>query len=264
MSVSESTEERVNLGYRGSALGTFWWYLVAAVLGVFIIPAAWGAAILYRWLIRRVSFSDGTRAAFEGRADQVWGWFALAAGYAHIPTVFAGALTSGDPFAMNFNPEALGNFLESGDPSAITVYYILQVGYIPIGIYVLLVIYRWIVAGIRLSDGPDLHFIFIGRYLPLLGWLLLYAVSYITIIGWAWVGTAFLRWFASKVEGDGVRFKFVGRGWGLLWRVFVASLLTIVIIPIPWVWTWVLRWLVRNTLMIKATASPSMATAPEV
>ena len=187
----------------------------------------------------------------------------MAAGYAYIPWVFAGALTSGDPFAMIFNPEALGNFLESGDPSAITVYYILQVGYIPIGIYVLLVIYRWIVAGIRLSDGPDLHFIFIGRYLPLLGWLLLYAVSYITIIGWAWVGTAFLRWFASKVEGDGVQFEFVGSGWGLLWRVFVASLLSIVIIPIPWVWTWVLRWLVRNVVMVRSAPSPANA-APDM
>ena len=51
---------------------------------------------------------------------------------------------------------------------------------------------------------------------------------------------------------------------GLTLACFCGVPLDIVIIPIPWVWTWVLRWLVRNTLMIKATASPSMATAPEV
>ena len=271
MEASDLVEERVTLEFRGSTAGTFLRYLILAVLSQLIFPSAWGNAILYRWLVQRVWFSDGTKAAFKNRAAQVWGWFALSAGLLKLPGVVLSVLDNGDPIAMTLNPEAARNFLNAADPSTGILHSVLQLGTLPILVAVELVIYRWIVTGIALSDGLNLQFT--GRYFPLLCRFLICFASLFTIIGWAWAVTAFLRWVASKVEGAGVRFGFVGSGWGLLWRFLVAILPTLVLSQIPWmwvfgwiwlywVWIWVLRRLIRNTVMVRSVSSPGLA-APD-
>jgi hypothetical protein len=60
------TEER-SLEFRGTGFQALGWGLLCVVLSLFVIPAAWGLAALYRWLVRNLSFSDGTQASFEGR-----------------------------------------------------------------------------------------------------------------------------------------------------------------------------------------------------
>ena len=108
-------------------------------------------------------------------------------------------------------------------------------------------------------------------------------LSVLTIVAWAWVGTAFLRWFASQIEGAGVRFEFVGTGWGLFWRLFPVYFVAISVTqmialdaPYPW-WTFeimwfvvgavelilIVRWLITNTVMVKSTGSPRAAPAVE-
>lgn len=118
---------------------------------------------------------------------------------------------------------------------------------------------------------------FAGRYPRLLGWFLLYVVSFFTIIGWAWVGSAYLRWFARNIIGAGVRFEFHGSGWGILWRAFgiaivggvigvVADMLSDVLDILGVIWylwavVWLLRWLIRNVVLVRSAPSPGMAAS---
>ena len=285
MGYFQSGFERVTLEFRGSIAGTFLRLLVQWVLGQLVLPAAWGTAILYLWLIRCVRFSDGTTATFEGRPGRIWGWLALSAGLLHAPALVVGVVNNHHPLAMMFDTQALQASLESGEPGMGAVYYPLWLGTLPVLIYVKLVVYRWIAAGVRLRDGPDLQFT--GGYFPLFAWNLLITVSVISIIGWAWVSTAYFRWIARRIEGDAVGFEFEGSGWGLLWRMLVvyglpaACIVTLALNGITLAWSWlvatpwilltsilVIGWYVSNTVMIKVTTSNAAdpivhATHPE-
>ena len=272
MGYFQSGFERVTLEFRGSIAGTFLRLLVQWVLGQLVLPAAWGTAILYLWLIRCVRFSDGTTATFVGRPVQVWGWLALAAGIGYAPPLAVGVINRVNPVALMFDSEALQASLDGAETGASAVYFALWIAILPVVNYVDLVQYRWIVAGVRLRDGHVLHFT--GSYLPLLGWTLLIVVSAITIIGWAWVSTAFFRWIARNIEGDAVGFEFEGSGWGFLWRMLVvngppaACIVILALNGITWAWSWlvatpwilltsilVIGWYVSNTVMIKVTTS---------
>ena len=284
MESSDFVYERVTLEFRGSTAGTFLRYLIAWIFTQLIFPTAWGTAILYRWVVKRTRFSDGTKATFEGTPGQVWGWLALAAGVIHAPAIALALMNNDNPIAVTFDTDALRASLDGGEPIAGTVHLALTLLVFPIILYVDLVTYRWGIAGIRLSGYPDLRFT--GQYPRLLSWFLLIGLSVLTFVGWAWVGTAFLRWFASKIEGAGVRFEFVGSGWGLLWRllpVYATSLLVTNLIPLGLAipgWTspilWfitgaaelivIVRWLISNTVMVKGTTSAGKApeTATQV
>ncbi len=282
MSISESTEERVNLEYQGSTLRTALWLLVAGVISMPIVTAAWATAFLYRRILARVSFSDGTKAAFRGRAGQVWGWFVLAAVLYVMCIVVGGIVYNGEPFSLILLSEDIERSIAADDDAVAfaLVNAMLTVGILAIvvtffSIYVQLVFVRWAIAGINLSDGPELHFA--GRYPRLLGWFLLYVVSFFTIIGWAWVGSAYLRWFARNIIGAGVRFEFHGSGWGILWRAFgiaivggvigvVADMLSDVLDILGVIWylwavVWLLRWLIRNVVLVRSAPSPGMAAS---
>lgn len=78
------TEER-RIKFTGTGFQALGWGLLAVLLSLLVIPAAWGAVALYRWFVRNLSFSDGTQASFEGRGEQVWGYFAIAALLGYVP-----------------------------------------------------------------------------------------------------------------------------------------------------------------------------------
>jgi len=82
--------------------------------------------------------------------------------------------------------------------------------------------------------------------------MLLNSLSLFTIVGWAWVSVAALRWVCRNIEAGQNQLQFLGSGWGLLWRYFLAVLASILIIPIPWVWLWVVRWVPENMLITQA------------
>ena len=70
------TEEK-RIEFKGTGFQALGWSLLAVVMSLFVIPAAWGAVALYRWFVRNLSFSDGTQASFEGRGGQVWSYFVI-------------------------------------------------------------------------------------------------------------------------------------------------------------------------------------------
>ena len=276
MGYFQSGFERVTLEFRGPTVGTFLRLFVQWIFSQLVLPTAWGTAILYRWLVGCVRFSDGTTATFVGRPVQVWGWIALSVAMYHVPNLVVCVISSSNPFACMLYPQVRQEALADGGPSARNFNVTTGLAILPIVIYVELVVYRWIVAGVRLRDGPLLQFT--GSYLPLLGWTVLIVVFVITIIGWAWASTAFFRWLARNVEGDAVGFEFEGSGWGFLWRMLVvigppsACISILAFNGITWAWSWVaitpwilltwtlvIRWYVGNTVMIKVTTSTGAA-----
>ena len=276
MSASELAEERVSLAYEGPYLRTMLWLLITGLVSVLIIPAAWATAFLYRRILSHVTLSDTTTVAFRGLAGRVWGWFVIVGALTLVPYLIGGVVYNGDPFSMipTYDP-----FERASDPAFMSGQSAQSVAFfvaIPFILFAQLVIMRWAIAGIELTNGPELSFA--GRYLPLLGWLLFFSVSAITIVGPAWVATAFLRWFARNIEGAGVRFEFHGSGWGLLWRyvaIFIVTvalvgtvLLSPVLLILSLIWylwgvVWLLKWLISNVVLVRSVPSPGMA-APEM
>jgi Tol biopolymer transport system component len=225
------TKER-RISFTGTGFQALGWSLYSNLLSIPIIPAAWGAAALYRWLIRNLTFDDDTKASFEGQGGQVWGYFALSALLGYVPLLFR---TAEDTTTISF------------------ISFGFSILMLPISAALGIRIMRWLFANIKFSDGTNLNFI--GSYAPYLGWLLLNSLSVFTIIGWAWVSTAFLRWLCRNIEAGQNKIEFFGSGWGLLWRSFVAILLSVFIIPIPWIWLWVLRWGISNIVIRQETTS---------
>ena len=111
-----------------------------------------------------------------------------------------------------------------------------------------LLILRWAIANIA-WEGRTAPLQFTGSYWGLLGWTLLGWLSFITIIGWAWVITAAMRWICRNVQGSSTQVSFVGTGWGVLWRTVLFVLGCCVIIPIPWLLRWLTRWFVSQTCL---------------
>ena len=215
-----------SIEFNGTGLQALGWSLYYGFLAIFIIPAAWGAVSLCRWLIRNLSFDDGTRVSFEGQGGQVWYYFALSMLIGYVPLLSR----------MAKDPE-ISPYLGYG----------LSILILPISAAIGLRIMRWFFANTRFSDGTNLKFK--GNYSPYLGWLLLNSLSALTIIGWAWVAVAFLRWVCRNVDAGDTEIEFQGNGWELLWRTVLAILASFLIVPIPWVWLWVLKWMLNNLIL---------------
>jgi hypothetical protein len=102
-------------------------------------------------------------------------------------------------------------------------------------------ILRWIVANIA-SNGQPLGLSFAGGVWTYIGWQILFCLSFITIIGWAWVLAAWMRWVARNIQGTRRAVVFTGSGLDVLWRTLVFSIGCMLIIPIPWLLAWYTRW----------------------
>ncbi len=212
-----SPTQEVHLEFVGTGLQALGWGLWATLLGILIIPYAWGVAVWARWVVRNLSFGDGTRAHFSGTGGQIW-WLGLL-----IILILA----------LSIIPVV-------GIIASLCAYWI----------YLLII--RWFFRNIVLSTGEALTFV--GGYWPFLGYSLLFAISIYSIIGWAWVATAFIRWICRNISIPGQELVFVGKGWDALWRGFAAILGSLLIITIPLLWVWFVRWIMRNIIWLRPAA----------
>lgn len=112
---------------------------------------------------------------------------------------------------------------------------------------------KWFVANIA-SNGQPLGLGFSGSFWGYLGWNILAGLSVFTIIGWAWVYTAQMRWICRHIEGTRREVVFKASGLQYLWRVLVAALACSFIIPIPWMFRWIVRWQASQTVLVERTA----------
>lgn len=191
-----------------------WRSLVLLIGSCFIIPAPWLFVWYTQWIVSCVKVPGRPNLSFTGNAMAIVPWFfgfivlAVVVGYAGIQV-------------LNL------------------VLFIVE-----IVLYWMLI--KWMVANIA-SNGQPLGLSFTGSVLGYIGWNLLFAISLITIIGWAWVAAAQLRWMCRNIQGTRREIIFMGSGLGILWRGIVAAILCGFIIPIPWVYRWIMNWFASQT-----------------
>jgi hypothetical protein len=182
--------------------------LLVALCQFLIIPSPWAVTAFYRWLVPRIQLPNSKPVTFEGKPGDIWYIFILSAACGY------------------------GGFIHSG------VTFLL----VPLTTLFYLITTRWFFANLN-WEGRTAPLRFTGGYWGLLGWTVFAWLAFLTIIGWAWVFTATLRWLCLHVEGSSKQLTFEGTGWGVLWRTLVMGLCFALIIPIPWIFAWYTRWM---------------------
>ncbi|MGY3032419.1 hypothetical protein ACVIIV_001589 [Bradyrhizobium sp. USDA 4354] len=193
----------------------FTWRSIVLLIGmILVIPAPWVFVWYTRWIVSCVKVPGRPNLSFTGNAMTLVPWY-----FGFIVLAIALAFVGS---------EILSNLL-----------FIVQ-----IVLYWLLI--KWMVANLA-SNGQQLGLSFTGSVWAYIGWNLLFAISIITIIGWAWVAAAQMRWFCRSIEGTRREIVFKGSGLDILWRGIVAAILCSLIIPIPWVYRWIMNWFASQT-----------------
>jgi hypothetical protein len=181
---------------------------------MFVIPLPWVLVWYLKWLVPHVQVRGRPNLGFEGTAMTIVPWF-----FGAVVVIVALAMTGS---------EVLGNL-------SIIVQFVLHWLFL-----------KWLIANLA-ADGRPLGLSFSGSIWAFLGWAVLGVVSVITIIGWAWVYTAWMRWFCNNIQGTRRAVIFNGSGLDFLWRAVVAVLACSFVIPIPWVYRWMMRWFASQT-----------------
>jgi hypothetical protein len=183
-----------------------------------IIPAPWINTSYYRFLGTHTALPDGRRFTFAGQPGDIW-------------LVFVGIAI----LAL------VGMF--SGLFSLIT-------GIASLALTVLVI--RWFCSKLGTEDG-SVQLTFAGGIWNYIGWIVLLYLSFITIIGWAWVLKALTRWVCQNVRGT-LAFDFVGSGGAILGRTLLVALASMLIIPIPWMMRWYAVWFVSQIQVTQVRA----------
>jgi hypothetical protein len=182
------------------------------VIGVFlIIPAPWVATAFYRWFVSRIQVPGRGNLYFTGQVGDIW-WVFVLMGLANYIGVYDNRF------------QLIGNVAE-----AVLSWLVL----------------RWVLGNLATS-GQKLPTSFDGNIWAFIGWNILLAISFITIIGWAWVSTAWTRWICRNITGTRREVVFNASGLDVLWRTLVMAIGCVFVIPIPWVIRWYAQWYVSQ------------------
>ena len=191
-----------------------WRSIVMLLASIFVIPAPWAFVWYTQWIVSRVQVPGRPNMSFTGNAMTLVPWY-----FGFIVLVAA----------VYFSDiQLLNNVLFVAE---IVLYWLLL---------------KWVVANLA-SNGQPLGLSFTGSIWAYIGWNLLLAISFITIIGWAWVMVAQLRWICRNIQGTRREILFRGSGLEFLWRAIVAAILSAFIIPIPWMYRWMMKWMASQT-----------------
>lgn len=190
---------------------------IVYVIGfLLVIPAPWVATSYYRWMASRTQVPGRPDFAFNGKVGDIWYVFVVLALMS-----YAGQLNNYLPFVA-----------------------------ILIEAFLSWMILRWI-AGNLSSNGQPLPIAFNGSVVIYIGWYVLLFVSVITIVGWAWVISAWMRWICRNVGGTRREIIFNGTGLEVLWRTLVFSIGCAFIIPIPWLLRWYAKWYASQFALVE-------------
>jgi len=218
-------------GYGGSALTIdfgiwefFWRSLVASLGCLFVIPAPWLMVWILKWIVPRVRVPGRPNLSFTGNAMTIVPWFF---GAIILSVVLA--------YTAWNNEVQWPNHL---------------IDVVQIVLYWLFI--RWLIANLA-SNGQPLGLSFSGSFWAYLGWNILLGISILTIIGWAWVIAAQLRWICRNIQGTRRQVVYKGTGLQNLWRTLVMVICCVFIIPIPWMYRWMMRWQLSQTVLAERT-----------
>jgi hypothetical protein len=194
---------------------------IVFVIGfLLVIPAPWVAVWFYKWMASRINVPGRPNFAFTGQVGDIW-WVFMAM--------------------------AILTYVGSTD-----LYYFQYLA-IPIQAFLSWMVVRWIAANLA-SNGEHLPISFNGSALGYIGWDLLMYISVISIIGWAWVITAWMRWNCRNIGGTQREVIFNASGLEMLWRTIVFAIGCGFIIPIPWAMRWYTSWYVSQFALADRTA----------
>jgi hypothetical protein len=204
----------------------FTWRSLVLMIGmIFIIPTPWAIVWYLRWIVPCVHVRGRPNLSFEGQAMTLVPWY-----FGAIVLVIVAALTG---------IHWLNNLM-----------FLVQ-----IALYWLFL--KWFIVNLA-SNGQPLGLSFVGSPWAFLGWSVLTAISFITIIGWAWVYVASMRWFCRNIEGSRREAIFNGTGLEFLWRSIVTAIACLFIIPIPWMYRWLMQWLASQTVLVERNTHESV------
>lgn len=175
---------------------------------VLIAPAPWTATNFWRWIIGKVRVPRRPNIAFTGQPFDIWYVFVLSGALVYVP-------------------------LSGIKHSAMLL--------VPVHAALSWLMLRWIVGNIS-SNGQHLPLRFTGSVWIYIGWSVLFYVSIVTIVGWAFVLTAWIRWICDDVEGTRRRIEFSATGLEMFWRTTAFAIGCVFIVPIPWLLGWYYRW----------------------
>ncbi len=195
-----------------------WRSIVLAFCSFIVIPLPWVLVWYLKWLVPHLQVRGRPNLGFEGTAMTIVPWF-------------FGAVVVTIALALSGN-EWLGDL-------SVVVQLVLHWLFL-----------KWLIANLS-SDGRPLGLAFSGSIWGFIGWAVLMAVSVVTIIGWAWVWTAWMRWICGHIQGTRRAVIFDGRGLDFLWRAIVAVIAASFIIPIPWMYRWMMRWGASQTELVE-------------
>jgi hypothetical protein len=198
-----------------------WRSIVLAICSCFIIPLPWVLVWYLKWLVPHIQVRGRPNLGFEGTAMTIVPWF-----FGAVVVMVALAMTGSELLAN------LSFFVQ------VVLYWLFL---------------KWLIANLS-ADGRPLGLSFSGSFWAYLGWTVLGIVSVITIIGWAWVYTAWMRWFCNNIQGTRRAAIFNGSGLEFLWRAIVAAIACSFIIPIPWMYRWMMRWIASQTELVDRDA----------
>jgi GYF domain 2 len=197
----------------------FIWRSVVLLLGLlFVIPAPWVIVMYTRWMVSCTHVPGRPNLAFTGQIGTIVWWY-----FGAIALAIVIALVGIDPLNV-------------------------AMFFVQIALYWLFI--KWFFGHLGSEDQP-LGLGFSGSYWAYLGWSILTFLSLITIIGWAWVYTAYIRWVCRHIQGTRREVIFKGTGLEFLWRAILAGLASLFVIPIPWMYRWIARWLASQTVLVE-------------
>jgi hypothetical protein len=188
-------------------LGRSLMYVIGIIL---VVTAPWAGTNFYRWITKRLRVPGRPDLAFTGQVGDIW-YVLLTLGLCSYVCV------------------------------RLPDNYVVQFIFIPIDAFLSWIILRWLLG--NLSSAGQRHPIsFEGSAPGYLGWSLLLYLSFITIIGWAWVITAWMRWICRKISGTRREVTFDASGSAVLWRTLLFAIGCAFLIPAPWVLCWYATW----------------------
>jgi hypothetical protein len=200
----------------------FTWRTLVLLIGmILVIPIPWLLVWYIKWFVPRVTVPGRPNLSFEGNAMTIVPWFFGA-------VVIAIAISFIDSQALGIL-ETIAQF---------ALYWLFL---------------KWFMANLA-SNGQPLRLGFSGTLWVYIGWNVLAVLAIFTIIGWAWVFTAQLRWFCRNIQGTRREVVFLGTGLEFLWRSLVAGFLSLLLIPIPWMYRWMAGWLASQTVLAERGA----------
>ena len=212
------------------ALPLFGVLLLAVIGQTLIVPAPWTLTRFCRFLCENVSLPNGRRLRFTGGPGDIW----------YVP-IGIGVLSLLPMVA--WHAPGMPNY-------DITDMLVLELAITIVSWCLILVVIHWFVANVQ-SDDRRMSPEFNGSLLAFIGWQLLLVLSLFTVIGWAWVASAYMRWLCRSVRGNAV-FDFTGSGLDILWRTVVFLVLCQFVLPIPWMLRWLANWYAARITVVPA------------